>query len=112
MAKGLAGGKSRQARACLTGGKSYAAYRGVVAHAIQGPLMKWIWRRRHETTACSPSTLPEAKAARQKSEQELDRVMEQKTDVARVSEALKDMPTKDHLSEVFTQSLRKRLADG
>lgn len=72
--------------------------------------MKWLRKLcagHHPDPNVPPSTLDEARLARQQSEADFDRIQEQRDDVARVSRLVSQLPQPDRLAELFISSLRK-----
>lgn len=76
--------------------------------------MKWPWvRKRHEPEEPSRNDtqgedLQEAKAARTTAEHELAKIRENREEVEKIADRLREIRRVNHLAEIFEASLKRR----
>lgn len=72
--------------------------------------MKWPWSKPEEpeNDACDPTTIDEARDARESSEHDLAKIRETREEIENIVHHLREIRTRNHLLEAFEQSLKRR----
>lgn len=77
--------------------------------------MKWPWSKKEpepDKAECDDQQLEEAREARTTAEHDLRRIRKNRGEVERIADDLRAIRHRNHLAEIFAESIRRKQADG